>query len=145
MKQTIPRLQKSHSPEMLQGISLAFETSCTLNRRSENVFAQMPFHFPAPVESMLPTKDSASIIGFSSASGVPNAGLYATDRTPARLVGSARNRWHVVIVSELWRFEGAKAEPRGSKSLRVIWGKGADVVAWMRRCREQKLTVGSWS
>lgn len=60
-----------------------------------------------------------------------------------RLAGNSRSGWHVVIVSELWRFEGAKAEPRGTKSLRVLRGKGADVVAWMRRCRDQKLTVGS--
>jgi hypothetical protein len=55
-----------------------------------------------------------------------------------RLIGTARSRWHVVIVSELWRFEGAKAESRGTKSLKVIQGKGADVVAWMRRCRGKK-------
>ncbi|CAN5507845.1 hypothetical protein BH10PSE11_BH10PSE11_13680 [soil metagenome] len=43
------------------------------------------------------------------------------------------------IVTELWRFAGAKTEPRGSKSLRVLQGKPTDVLSWMRQCRDQKL------
>jgi hypothetical protein len=50
-----------------------------------------------------------------------------------------RKSWHVVIVSELWRFKGMKNEPRWTKSLRVIMGKPGDVLAWMRHSREQKL------
>jgi len=56
-----------------------------------------------------------------------------------RLNGAARGRWQVAIVSELRRFHEARAEPRGSKSLRIIYGKSSDVLAWMRRCRDQKL------
>lgn len=56
-----------------------------------------------------------------------------------RFEAQARQRWHVVIVSERWQFRDAKAEPRGSKSLRVLRGKPADVLGWMRRCRDQKL------
>ena len=37
----------------------------------------------------------------------------------------------------------AKAEPRGSKSLRVLQGKPADVLGWMRQCRDQKLASKS--
>jgi hypothetical protein len=50
-----------------------------------------------------------------------------------------------VIVSELWRFAGARAEARGTKSLRVLQGKPADVLSWMRRCRDQKLAQKSES
>lgn len=32
-----------------------------------------------------------------------------------RFNGSPRHHWHVVIVSELWRFEGVRAEPRGTQ------------------------------
>lgn len=39
-----------------------------------------------------------------------------------RFEGPPRPQWHVVIVSEQWRFSGAKAEPCGTKSLRVIQG-----------------------
>ncbi len=53
----------------------------------------------------------------------------------------ARQRWHVVIVSEVWRFSGAKSDSRGTKSLRVIEGKASDILSWMRRCREQKLAT----
>lgn len=57
-----------------------------------------------------------------------------------RFEGKPRQRWHVVIVSELWRFKDARADSRGSKSLRVIHGKAGDVLAWMRRSREEKLS-----
>lgn len=56
-----------------------------------------------------------------------------------RLNAPTRNRWHVVIISELWRFEGMRGEPRTTKSLRVLRGKAADVLAWMRQNRDQKL------
>lgn len=56
-----------------------------------------------------------------------------------RLESPARLQWHVVIVSEVWKFHDARTESRGSKSLRVLQGKPADVLSWMRRCREQKL------
>lgn len=58
-----------------------------------------------------------------------------------RLEGKPRQRWHVVIVSELWRFKDARADARSSKSLRVIQGKAGDVLAWMRRSREEKLST----
>jgi hypothetical protein len=57
-----------------------------------------------------------------------------------RLDGPAKQRWHVVIVSELWRFRDARAESRGSKTLRLLQGKPADVLSWMRRCRDTKLS-----
>ncbi len=49
-------------------------------------------------------------------------------------------RWHVVIVNEIWRFRDAKAGSHGSKSLRVLQGKPNDVLGWMRRCRDTKLS-----
>lgn len=56
------------------------------------------------------------------------------------LRNEAPNRgWHVVVISEIWRFPKAKSDSRGTKSLRVLAGKASDVLAWMRRCREQKL------
>ncbi|WP_247773791.1 hypothetical protein [Bradyrhizobium sp. 192] len=57
-----------------------------------------------------------------------------------RLEAPSRQRWHVVIINELWRFRDAKAESRGSKSLRVLQGKPNDVLSWMRRCRDSKLS-----
>ena len=57
-----------------------------------------------------------------------------------RLDGPAKQRWHVVIVSELWRFRDARTESRGSKTLRLLQGKPADVLNWMRRCRDTKLS-----
>ena len=45
-----------------------------------------------------------------------------------RFEAQARQRWHVVIVSKRWQFRNSKAEPRGSKSLRVLQGKPADVL-----------------
>jgi hypothetical protein len=56
-----------------------------------------------------------------------------------RFEGPSRLQWHVVIVSEVWKFHDAKTDSRGAKSLRVLQGKPADVLAWMRRCREVKL------
>ncbi|QND71145.1 hypothetical protein [Tardiphaga robiniae] len=53
----------------------------------------------------------------------------------------ARQRWHVVIIGEVWRFAGAKSDSRGTRSLRVIDGKASDILSWMRRCREQKLVT----
>jgi len=53
---------------------------------------------------------------------------------------AGRPRWHVVIISEGWRFAGAKTDSRGTKSLKVLEGKASDVLAWMRRCRDQKLS-----
>ena len=40
MTQTASPLQKLRPPEMLQEISLASETSCALNRRSENIVVE---------------------------------------------------------------------------------------------------------
>jgi len=57
-----------------------------------------------------------------------------------RLEGSSKRGWHVVIISELWRFRDAKVDSRGSKTLRVLQGKPADVLGWMRRCRDEKLS-----
>jgi hypothetical protein len=56
-----------------------------------------------------------------------------------RFNGSPRKRWHLVIVSELWRFHEARVEARGTKSLKVIAGKSADILEWMRRCRTMKV------
>lgn len=50
-----------------------------------------------------------------------------------------RKAWQVVIVTEPRRFERAKGEPRGTKSLLVLQGKAADVPAWRRHNREQKM------
>jgi hypothetical protein len=56
-----------------------------------------------------------------------------------RFNGSPRNRWHAVIISELWRFADASTEARSTKSLKVLKGKSADVLIWMRRHRTAKL------
>lgn len=64
---------------------------------------------------------------------------FAMEILDIRFEAQARQRWHVVIVTERWQFRDAKAEARGSKSLKVLHGKPADVLGWMRRCRDQKL------
>ncbi|MGP9810353.1 hypothetical protein ACTZWT_02440 [Rhodopseudomonas sp. NSM] len=48
-------------------------------------------------------------------------------------------RWHIVIISELWKFYDAKAEPHKTQHLKVISGKAPDVLAWMRHQRSAKL------
>ncbi|MCX7318938.1 MAG: hypothetical protein NT113_05375 [Hyphomicrobiales bacterium] len=53
----------------------------------------------------------------------------------------AKPQWHIVILAETWRFGPVKIEARSSKSLKVIKGKQADILAWMRRSREQKLSA----
>lgn len=64
---------------------------------------------------------------------------FAFEILELRFEGASRQRWHVVIVSELWKFNAGKADPRATKSLKVLQGKASDVLAWMRRCRDQKL------
>lgn len=56
-----------------------------------------------------------------------------------RFKETTRKGWHLVIVSELWRFEGSRAEPRGTKSLKLLNGKQLDVLSWMRHHRSLKL------
>lgn len=48
-------------------------------------------------------------------------------------------RWHIVIISELWKFYDAKVEPHKTQHLKVISGKAPDVLAWMRHHRNAKL------
>jgi len=55
--------------------------------------------------------------------------------------GGRRDGWHVVIITELWRFAGSKSEVRPTKSLRVIGGRSADVLSWMRKNRSAKLEM----
>ncbi|ABD07652.1 hypothetical protein RPB_2950 [Rhodopseudomonas palustris HaA2] len=47
--------------------------------------------------------------------------------------------WHVVIIGELWNFYDAKAAPHKTQHLKVISGKAADILAWMRHNRNAKL------
>jgi hypothetical protein len=56
-----------------------------------------------------------------------------------RFIGRRRDGWHVVIITELWRFAGSKSEAHPTKSLRVIEGRSADVLSWMRKNRSTKL------
>jgi hypothetical protein len=56
-----------------------------------------------------------------------------------RFAGGRREGWHVAILTELWRFAGSKSEARQTKSLRVIGGRSADVLSWMRKNRSAKL------
>ncbi|WP_213741180.1 hypothetical protein [Bradyrhizobium sp. dw_411] len=56
-----------------------------------------------------------------------------------RLDDPPKQRWHVVIINEVWQFRDAKTDSRGSKSLRVLRGKPTDVLNWMRKHRELKL------
>jgi hypothetical protein len=59
-----------------------------------------------------------------------SGGNYSFSFELLHLHNDARHRgWHVVIISELWRFEGMRGEPRVTKSLRVLRGKVADVLA----------------
>jgi hypothetical protein len=64
---------------------------------------------------------------------------FAFDVLHLRHAETARAPWHLVIVSETWRFEGAKSEPRAAKSLKLLSGKAADVLSWMRHHRSAKL------
>jgi hypothetical protein len=45
---------------------------------------------------------------------------------------SGKKGWHIVIVSELWEFKKIKGRPRGTKSLKLIKGKSAEVIGWLR-------------
>jgi hypothetical protein len=58
-----------------------------------------------------------------------------------RFKEATRKGWHLVIVSETWRFEGARTEPRTTKSLKLLSGKSADVLSWMRHQRSMKLQM----
>jgi hypothetical protein len=53
--------------------------------------------------------------------------------------GSARAKWYVVIVTERCRFPQSRTESRTTKPLKVIYGRQADVLSWMRRSREAML------
>jgi hypothetical protein len=44
----------------------------------------------------------------------------------------SRKQWHIVIVSELRHFNGPGAEPCGGKSIRIVKGKAADVLSWIK-------------
>lgn len=51
-----------------------------------------------------------------------------------------RSKWYAVILTEQWRFTEGSKENRTTKSLKVIHGKQADILSWMRKSRESKLT-----
>lgn len=68
---------------------------------------------------------------------------FAFDIVHIRLSSKTKLVWHIVIVSELWQFKQLKGVPRGTKSLKLIRGKSADVLSWLRRCRDQKLEATS--
>jgi len=60
-----------------------------------------------------------------------------------RFTGGRRDGWHVVIITELWRFAGSKSEVRPTKSLRVIGGRSSDVLSLMRKNRSAMLEIVS--
>jgi hypothetical protein len=55
-----------------------------------------------------------------------------------RLVAAGRISWHVIIVNEWWRAGDADMNIRNTKWLKVLSGKAADVIAWMRQSRSMK-------
>lgn len=64
---------------------------------------------------------------------------FSFEITHLRFNASPRRHWHLVIVSELWRFNESKTDARGTKSLKIIKGKAADILDWMRRYRTMKV------
>jgi hypothetical protein len=64
---------------------------------------------------------------------------YVFEVLQLRFASGRREGWHVVIITELWRFAGSRGEVRPTKSLRVIGGRSADVLSWMRKNRSAKL------
>jgi hypothetical protein len=64
---------------------------------------------------------------------------YIFDVLQLRFAGDRRRGWHAVVITELWRFAGSKSEPHPAKSLRVIGGRSADILSWMRTNRSAKL------
>jgi hypothetical protein len=52
-------------------------------------------------------------------------------------------RWHIVIISEFWKFYDAKGEQHKTQHLKVISGKAADILAWMRHHRTAKLQAAT--
>jgi hypothetical protein len=53
--------------------------------------------------------------------------------------GPRSAKWYAVIVTERWRFVESKLEPRTTKVLKMIYGRQADVLTWMRNSREAML------
>ena len=68
---------------------------------------------------------------------------FALDVLSLRCAPSTRSGWHVVILSETWRFAEGPSEARTTKSLKVLRGKAADILAWMRRHRTAKLEAAT--
>ena len=52
---------------------------------------------------------------------------------------SRKQGWHIVIISELWQFKMIKDRARAAKSLKILKGKSADILGWLRHCRDLKL------
>ena len=63
--------------------------------------------------------------------------LHLTHRSRTKLI------WHIVIIGESWRFNDVRGMPRTTKSLKLIRGKSSDVLSWLRRSREIKLSAAS--
>jgi hypothetical protein len=64
---------------------------------------------------------------------------YAFTLEVLSLRSQSRSGWHVVILSETWHFKARPTEARTTKSLKVLRGKPAEVLGWMRRHRAAKL------
>jgi hypothetical protein len=51
--------------------------------------------------------------------------------------------WQIAIISESWQFKKVRGMPRTTKSLKLIAGRSSDVLGWLRRSRDIKLSTAS--
>jgi hypothetical protein len=51
--------------------------------------------------------------------------------------------WQIAIISESWQFRSVSGMPRTTKSLKLIAGRSSDVLSWLRRSRDNKLSAAS--
>lgn len=56
-----------------------------------------------------------------------------------RFSAPSRARWYAIIITEQWRFPESRVESRTTKALKMIYGRQADVLTWMRKSREAML------
>jgi hypothetical protein len=53
-----------------------------------------------------------------------------------QLAAPSRKPWQIVVIKEHWHFFQSKADQRLTKSLKIIHGKQADILDWMRLHRD---------
>lgn len=61
---------------------------------------------------------------------------FSIEALDLQLIRRGRPLWHLIVVTERWQETGkTNSDLRTSKWLKLLAGKGADVVDWIRQCR----------